>query len=92
MNIHRKAIADNQTLPSSLGALTDMQQEKKAITIVEKWRDDSAENGVKRLVARPGGTIQFLFCPTQPSIIHAVLQVRTSPCPVPTLPPDKPSR
>ena len=49
-------------------------QEKKAIEIAEKWRADSAKHGVKP-VAGPGGTIQFLFGSTQPSIVCAVLQV-----------------
>jgi type IV secretion system protein VirB9 len=49
-------------------------QEKKAIEIAEKWRADSAKRGVKP-VAGPGGTIQFLFGSTQPSIVCAVLQV-----------------
>jgi P-type conjugative transfer protein TrbG len=49
-------------------------QEKKAIAIAEKWRADSAKHGVKP-VAGPGGTIQFLYGSTQPSIVCAVLQV-----------------
>lgn len=49
-------------------------QEKQAIAIAEKWQADSATKGVKP-VAGPGGTIQFLFGSTQPSIVCAVLQV-----------------
>lgn len=50
------------------------QQEKAAIAIAERWRANSAKHGVKP-VAGPGGTVQFLFGSTQPSIVCAVLQV-----------------
>ena len=48
--------------------------EKEAIAIAERWRADSATRGVSPS-AGPGGTIQYLFGSTQPSIVCAVLQV-----------------
>jgi type IV secretion system protein VirB9 len=48
--------------------------EKEAIAIAERWRADSATRGVSPS-AGPGGTIQYLYGSTQPSIVCAVLQV-----------------
>ena len=48
--------------------------EKQAIAIAERWRSDSAAKGVSPSPG-PGGTIQYLYGSTQPSIVCAVLQV-----------------
>ena len=48
-------------------------QEKAAVAIAQKWRDNSA-TGIKP-VAGADGSIRFLFGAQQPSIVCAVLQV-----------------